>query len=95
MTYTRISRTVRKLVGGTLLAASMLGFCVVSHAADSRATKYYEDALSRYEKKDIDGAIIQLKNALQIEPKQVPALVLLGKALLKNYDPIGAEVTFD
>ena len=90
-----MTRAVNNLLGGLVLVAGLLGAGGMSHAADSKASKYYEDALSRYEKKDLDGAIIQLKNALQIEPKQVQALVLLGKALLRNYDPIGAEVTFD
>ena len=65
------------------------------YAADEKASKFYEDALVRYEKKDIDGAIIQLKNALQIDKNMLPVQVLLGKALLKNGDVIGAELAFN
>ena len=63
-------------------------------AADAKASKYYEDALVRYEKKDINGAIIQLKNALQIDKNMLPVQMLLGKALLQNGDVVSAEVAF-
>ncbi|WP_413898913.1 XrtA/PEP-CTERM system TPR-repeat protein PrsT [Rhodoferax sp.] len=61
-------------------------------AADGRAAKYYEDALIRYEKKDIPGTIIQLKNALQVDKTMLPVQVLLGKALLQNGEVATAEV---
>lgn len=64
-------------------------------AADSKAYRYYEDALSRYERKDLNGTIIQLKNAIQGDQKLLAAHVLLGKTLLEIGDPIGAEVEFD
>lgn len=63
-------------------------------AADAKASKYYEDALVRYEKKDINGAIIQLKNALQIDKNMLPVQMLLGKALLQNGEVASAEVAF-
>jgi cellulose synthase operon protein C len=59
-----------------------------------KAAGYYEDALVRYDKKDIPGAIIQLKNALQIDPNQLPVQLLLGKALMRNGDVAAAEVAF-
>jgi putative PEP-CTERM system TPR-repeat lipoprotein len=61
-------------------------------AADPKASKYYEDALVRYEKKDLDGAIIQLKNALQIDKSMLPVQMLLGRALLQNGEVAAAEV---
>ena len=61
-------------------------------AADERAAKFYEDALVRYDKKDVAGAIIQLKNALQIDKTMLPVQVLLGKALLQTGDVAAAEV---
>jgi putative PEP-CTERM system TPR-repeat lipoprotein len=64
-------------------------------AADSKASRYYEDALARYERNDLPGAIIQLKNVLQADQKMLAAHVLLGKALLNSGDPVGAEVEFD
>ncbi|MBA3033097.1 MAG: PEP-CTERM system TPR-repeat protein PrsT [Rhodocyclaceae bacterium] len=63
-----------------------------SFSADSKASRYYEDALVRYEKKDIDGAIIQLKNALQIDNSLLPVQMLLGKALMQNGEVAAAEV---
>ena len=76
------------------LVATLLGWSTATNAADEKASKFYEDALVRFEKKDLDGAIIQLKNALQIDKNMLPVQVLLGKALLKNGDVIGAEVAF-
>jgi putative PEP-CTERM system TPR-repeat lipoprotein len=72
----------------------LLGSSSVVQAADAKASKYYEDALIRYEKKDLDGAVIQLKNALQIDKSMLPVQMLLGKALLQNGDVAAAEVAF-
>ena len=63
-------------------------------AADPEASRFYEDALARYDRNDVNGAIIQLKNALQKDPGMLAANVLMGKALLKNGDAQGAEITF-
>ncbi len=63
-------------------------------ASDPKAAKYYEDALTRYEKRDIPGAIVQLKNALQIDNSMLSVHVLLGKALLADGDAGAAEVAF-
>ncbi len=62
---------------------------------NEQASKYYEDALVRTEKKDFAGAIIQLKNALQQDPNMLAAHVLLGRALLEKGQPDSAEVEFD
>ncbi|MFM8900294.1 MAG: XrtA/PEP-CTERM system TPR-repeat protein PrsT [Burkholderiales bacterium] len=64
-------------------------------AGDSKASRYYEDALTRYEKRDMTGAIIQLKNALQIDKNMLPVQVLLGKALLANGEAAAAEVALN
>jgi putative PEP-CTERM system TPR-repeat lipoprotein len=84
----------------TLLHPLLAGAIVLSCSAalaqsNAKASSYYEDALSRYEKKDYPGAIIQLKNALQINPNQLPVQLLLGKVLLRNGEVAGAEVAFD
>lgn len=63
-------------------------------ASDAKASKFYEDALVRYDKRDLPGAIIQLKNALQADKNMLPAHLLMGKALFANGDPNGAEVAF-
>lgn len=74
-----------------MFAASLTGGSLAV-AADAKASKYYEDALIRYEKRDLDGAVIQLKNALQIDKSMLPVQMLLGKALLQNGDVAAAEV---
>jgi hypothetical protein len=46
------------------------------------ADEYYEDALKLYCKKDFACAIIQLKNALQLDDRHLPAKILLGESYL-------------
>ncbi len=75
-----------------LLAALLIATAPAAHAQDAaKASRFYEDALQRYEKRDIPGAIIQLKNALQADKTQLPVHVLLGKALLADSQPAAAE----
>ena len=62
--------------------------------SNSKAASFYEDALVRYEKRDIPGAIIQLKNALQVDPAMLPVQLLLGKALMLNGEVAAAEVAY-
>jgi tetratricopeptide (TPR) repeat protein len=76
------------------LFVALLSSGTMAVAADAKASKYYEDALIRYEKRDLDGAVIQLKNALQIDKSMLPVQILLGKALLQNGDVEAAEVAF-
>lgn len=64
-------------------------------ATDPKATRFYEDALGRYEKKDLAGAILQLKNALKSDSEMLAAHLLLGRALLESGDAVAAEVEFD
>jgi putative PEP-CTERM system TPR-repeat lipoprotein len=80
-----------------LLAAGLIAAGGVGHAApsDDKATRYYEDALTRYERNDLKGAIIQLKNALQIDKSRLPVHVLLGKSLLANGEAGAAEVALN
>ncbi|MDR7375977.1 putative PEP-CTERM system TPR-repeat lipoprotein [Rhodoferax ferrireducens] len=80
-------------VGRVGLLALACATSLASHAVtDSKAARYYEDALGRYERHDMPGAIIQLKNALQIDKNMLPVQVLLGKALLANGEAATAEV---
>lgn len=78
-------------VGAVLLSVSA---ATAFAAASPQASRYYEDALSRYEKKDLKGAIIQLKNALQIDRNMLTVQVLLGRALLGDGQPAAAEAAF-
>lgn len=79
---------------GWALLALALAPVIATGAADPKAGKFYEDALTRYEKKDFAGAVLQLKNALQIDRKILQVHVLLGKALLANGDVAAAEAAF-
>jgi len=74
----------------------LLLFSVVPAGAQrpDEASRYYEDALARFEKNDVKGAIVQLKNALQQDPKLLSAYVLLGKAQLAQGDAASAEEAF-
>lgn len=78
------------------LLALLCTTSMVSHAVtDSKAARFYEDALGRFEKRDMPGAIIQLKNALQIDKNMLPVQVLLGKALLANGEAATAEIALN
>ncbi len=82
---------LRNLLLSTALAA-LASLCTpAALAADPKASRFYEDALTRYERNDLPGAIIQLKNALQIDKTLLPVHVLLGKALLANGEMVAAE----
>lgn len=89
-----LSAHLRQL-SSAALACAVLCACSTAWAADAKASKYYEDALTRFEKQDTTGAIIQLKNALQIDKNMLPVQMLLGKALLLNGDVVAAEVAFN
>jgi putative PEP-CTERM system TPR-repeat lipoprotein len=78
--------------GIALISALLAGLPLIASAQQgSLATRYFEDALTRYERNDTAGAVIQLKNALQQDPKMLAAYVLLGKAQLVQGDPVEAE----
>ena len=76
-----------------LLGASPLPS--MAQATNTKAGRFYEDALDRYEKKDLAGAIILLKNALQQDRKMLQVHLLLGRALLASGQAAAAEVAFD
>lgn len=91
----RTTRPERRLA--TILVAVALWAGAPGHAqtGQPRAASLYEDALARFEKKDIAGAIIQLKNALQLDRQMLPVHVLLGKALLARGEVVAAEAAFE
>lgn len=74
------------------LAMALAAPTVCWPAPPPKASQYYEDALVRYEKKDLAGAIIQVKNALQIDNAMLQGHLLLGRALLQNSELAAAEV---
>lgn len=90
-THRSASGAAHIAVLGLLLAFGPLA----GAAADPKAARYYEDALVRYEKGDMAGAVVQLKNVLQIDNKMLTAHVLLGKSLLATGDVIAAEAALN
>jgi len=80
-----------------LVYVLLLGVCLsVSQAfAAKPGTDYYEDALRRFDAKDVPGAIVQLKNALQQDPRLLPAQVLLADAYLIVGSPAAAEAALE
>lgn len=79
------------LLPGLLAALLIVGAPATLAQDAAKASRFYEDALQRYEKRDIQGAIIQLKNALRADKTQLSVHVLLGKALLADSQPAAAE----
>src|SRR6185312_4002324 len=69
-----------------LIAASGLAGCIGKDAAS-----YVESAKSYVAKSDYKAAIIEAKNALQKEPDNGEARLLLAQSLLDSGDPVGAE----
>ncbi len=55
------------------------------------AHRFYEDALERYRKGELQETVIQLKNALQQDGSHLPSRLLLGRALLAAGQPAQAE----
>ena len=85
------TRNLANRIRMTLLLGALLPHVLFAADRAEKASDYYEDALVRMERKDPQGAIVQLKNALQQDSKMLPALVLLGRAYLDSGAPLGAE----
>ena len=66
-----------------------------AQSAEARASQFYEDALQRFERKDYAGAVLQLKNVLKIDGRNLSAQVLLGRALVEDGDLNAAEVALN
>ena len=77
--------------------ALLLGllFAPLAQATPEKAASFYEDGLARFERNDVSGAIIQLKNAVQQDNRMVAAHLLLGKALLRSGEVPAAEAAFE
>lgn len=94
-----------KKSGSSIAARSVLAACFAillssgtSFAAktgpsgDTPAASYfYEDALKWFHARDYSAAVIQLKNALQKNPRDLPARILLGRTLNKLGNGAEAE----
>lgn len=74
-----------------LIILLLLIFSTSSNALDT-ADEFYEDALVHFKRKDFDRAIIQAKNALQLDDAHLPAKILLGESYLGSGEAQAAEV---
>lgn len=61
--------------------------------AQSSPDEFYEDASELFHNQEYSSAIIQLKNALQINPEHVPSLVLTAETYIAQGKPAAAEET--
>lgn len=84
-----------KSVGGTMInrinrltALALVFFTLVSMSAcstpEEKKIKYYEKGKLLYEQGDYTSARLELKNAIQIDPKYAEAFYMLGMVELKN-----------
>lgn len=71
--------------------------CVGAFSAAQAETsnEYLQEAQGYAKKGDVNSAIIQLKNALQKDPKNIKARYFLGLNYLRRGDGAGAEKEFD
>ncbi|TAH43551.1 MAG: PEP-CTERM system TPR-repeat protein PrsT [Betaproteobacteria bacterium] len=90
-----MTKLFRPSLSSIAVALALLAPLQPAWADPAAASRYYEDGLARYQKQDIAGAIIQLKNALQKDRNMLAAHLLLGKAYLNDGDVGPAEVEFN
>lgn len=86
-------RTFWKRVAALIVAAACLGWAPADVAAqvNERSANYQKEARRYLDKGDIKAAIIQLKNAVRADPKNVQARYELGVAQLRGGDLASAE----
>ncbi len=77
--------------GGVLGLLITLSASGPAQAGPADAPKFFEDAQARYSAGDYKAAIIQLKNALQNDPKHLSSHILIGVIRVEKGDGAGAE----
>ncbi|MCB1954607.1 MAG: PEP-CTERM system TPR-repeat protein PrsT [Rhodocyclaceae bacterium] len=84
------------LRAGLLALTLATPFLSLPATADAgKAAGYYEDGLARFKDGDLDGSVIQLKNALQQDASMLAAQVLLARALLEQAEYPASEAAFN
>lgn len=61
----------------------------------AKSSQFYEDAVKRFDRQDLDGAVVQLRNALQQDKSNLAAHLLLGRVLLAANQPKAAEASLE
>ena len=77
------------------LASIFVAVGVLSACGDEKPENLIAAAKTNLAKNDQKTAIIQIKNALQVDPNLPEARFLLGTALLNSGDPAAAEIEFE
>ena len=77
----------------TFFSIVLLTFLLLS-ACGEKPEVLLSSAKDYLSKDDQKAAIIQIKNLLQVRPDMPEARFLMGEALLKSGDPVGAEAEF-
>ena len=68
-----------------------MSFVAAGIAGNNEITGLFADAKAYYEHGEFNVAVIQLKNALRIDPNNADARLLLGKSYLELEDWLSAE----
>lgn len=72
----------------TAIVACLLWLiCSFATGKEDQASRYFDDGRARLVKGDVEGAIIQFRNALQEDPKLLAAKALLGTAYVRDLRP--------
>ncbi|MFN0160294.1 MAG: XrtA/PEP-CTERM system TPR-repeat protein PrsT [Burkholderiales bacterium] len=85
----------RAMARALAIAVFVMGAGGVAKATPEKAARYYEDALKRFDKDELDAAVIQLKNALKEDKGNLAAHLLLAKVLMRNSEYKAAEAAFE
>ncbi len=80
---------LRKSRGGAVLSAWLVSLLLT--ACGEKPEAMLVSAKAYLAKNDNKAAVIQIKNALQVDPNRAEARFLLGTALLDSGDAVGAE----
>lgn len=83
-------KIVRIRYSGTVVAA-VLALTLLSGCFGKDAASYVASAKGYLAKSDYKAAIIEIKNALQKDPNNTEARIMLATSLLESGDPVGAE----
>ena len=84
-------RTLLMTVAAAALLLTAPNSAFAAKTANDRSYEFYEDAVRLFAKKDYRAAIIQLKNSLQQDSRNLAARVLLGTTHLRLGDGQSAE----
>ncbi len=91
MPYPRYFAPARTALASLCLALC-LGAPLSSRADPVSAERFYQDARTRIDKDDLEGALIQLKNAVQQDGSMLAARLLFGQTLFKLGQLKDAEI---